>query len=153
MTQRATPRPAGKTTPHTPVRDVMRRDPVVVDDDTRAVDAARTMQARDIGDVLVRAEGGALGILTDRDLVIRLVANERDLFATTAGEIASHSVATLTPDDTVARAVELMRERAVRRLPVVEDGVPVGIVSLGDLAVERASGSVLADISAASPNL
>lgn len=131
----------------------MHRDVCVVDADSRLVDAARTMQTRDLGDVLVRSENGSLGILTDRDIVVRVVANDRDIFATTAGDACSEPLVTLSPDDTIARAVELMRERAVRRLPVVEDGVPAGIVSLGDLAVEREPGSVLADVSAAPPNL
>ena len=151
MTQRA--RHSQPVAPETPVRDVMHRDISVVDAATRLVDAARTMQTRDIGDVLVRSDNGSLGILTDRDIVVRVVANDRDIFATTAGDVCSAPLATLSPDDTVARAVEVMRERAVRRLPVVEDGVPTGIISLGDLAGEREPGSLLADISAASPNL
>jgi CBS domain-containing protein len=151
MTQRATShRPVD---PATPVRDVMHRDPCVLDATARVVDAARAMQTRDIGDVLVRSENGTLGILTDRDIVVRVVAGDRDTTATTAGEVCTRTVATLAPHDTVARAVELMRERAVRRLPVVEDGMPAGIVTLGDLAIERQPDSVLGDISAASPNL
>ena len=59
---------------------------------------------------------------------------------------------TVGPDEDLAHAVELMREHSVRRLPVVDEGRPVGIVSLGDLAVERDPGSALADISAARPN-
>ncbi len=153
MTQRATNRNPGEVTTGTPIRDVMHHNPVVVEHDTRAVDAARTMQNRDIGDVLVRTESGHYGILTDRDLVVRLVANERDPYATTAGELCTTPLVTLTPEDTVGRAVVLMRQRAVRRLAVMDDGTPVGIVTLGDLAMERDPDSVLADVSAASPNL
>ena len=153
MTQRATSRRRGDVTPATPVRDVMHDNPVILDHDTRAVDAARTMQTRDIGDVLVRTAGGGFGVLTDRDLVVRLVANERDPYATTAGELCSTPAITVTPDDTVGSAVVVMRQRSVRRLPVVENGTPVGIVTLGDLAMERDPGSLLGDISAASPNL
>ena len=151
MTQRATQRQP--IPPDTPVRDVMHRDIAVVDAAARLVDAARTMQTRDIGNVIVRSENGSLGILTDRDIVVRVVANDRDIFATTAGDACTSPVVTLSPDDTVSRAVALMRERAVRRLPVVEDGLPTGIVSLGDLALEREPGSLLADVSGASPNL
>ena len=153
MTQRATNRNQGEVTAATPISNVMHRRPVVVEHDTRAVDAARTMQNRDIGDVLVHTANGNYGILTDRDLVVRLMANERDPYATTAGDLCTSPLVTLAPDDTVGRAAALMRERAVRRLVVIDDGAPVGIVTLGDLAMERDPDSVLADLSAASPNL
>ncbi len=153
MTQRATNRKPGDVTPDTPVRHVMHRDPVVVEAGTRAVDVARTMQNRDIGNVLVRTSAGGVGILTDRDLVVRLVANERDPYATTAGELCSTPLATLAPDDTLRRAADLMRQESVRRLPVVDNGAVVGIVTLGDLAMEREPGSLLGDVSAASPHL
>ena len=153
MTQRATSRRPGEITPATPVRDVMHDKPVIVDHDTRAVDAARTMQNRDIGDVLVRIPSGGFGILTDRDLVVRLVANERDPAATTAGELCTSPAVTLDAGDTVGRAVVLMRQRSARRLPVMDNGTPVGIVTLGDLAMEREPDSLLGDISAAPPNL
>lgn len=153
MTQRATRRRPGDVTTATPVRDVMHRNPVIIDHDTRAVDAARTMQTRDIGDVLVRTAGGGFGVLTDRDLVVRLVANDRDPCATTAGELCSTPAVTVSPDDTVGQAVLVMRQRAIRRLPVLENGTAVGILTLGDVAMERAPDSLLSDISAASPNL
>ncbi len=153
MTQRASSRRRGEITPATPLRDVMHRDPMIVEHDTRAVDAARTMQNRDIGDVLVRTAGGGYGILTDRDLVVRLVANERDPAATTAGQLCSSPAIALDAGDTVGRAVLVMRQRAVRRLPVMDNGSPVGIVTLGDLAMEREPDSLLGDISAAPPNL
>jgi CBS domain-containing protein len=65
---------------------------------------------------------------------------------------ASRAWAAVTPTDSIKQAVQLMRSKAIRRLPVVEGGQPVGIVSLGDLAVERDPGSALGDISAAPPN-
>jgi CBS domain-containing protein len=68
------------------------------------------------------------------------------------GEIASRELTTIDPDESVDSAVALMRERSIRRLPVVEDGRPVGIVSLGDLALERDPDSCLGEISAAPPN-
>ena len=72
--------------------------------------------------------------------------------ATRIGDIASHDLAAVAPDDPVSRAVQIMREKAVRRLPVVENGKVVGIVSIGDLALDRDPDSALADISAAPPN-
>ena len=87
------------------------------------------------------------------DIVVRVVAEGRDPRATRIEDIASRDLTAVSPDDPVDRAVELMRERAVRRLPVVKRGKVVGIVSIGDLAVERDPGSALADISAAPPNV
>jgi CBS domain-containing protein len=111
------------------------------------------MRANDIGDVIASDDkGGITGIVTDRDIVVRVVAEGRDPSATPIEDIASRDLTAVSPDDPVERAVELMRERAVRRLPVVKRGKVVGIVSIGDLAVERDPGSALADISAAPPN-
>jgi CBS domain-containing protein len=90
--------------------------------------------------------------LTDRDVVVRAVAEGRDPKSIKVGEIVSEDVATVTPDEPVDKVVSLMREKAIRRVPVVDGGRPVGVVSLGDLAVERDSKSALADISAAEPN-
>jgi CBS domain-containing protein len=91
-------------------------------------------------------------LLTDRDIAIRVVAEGLDPKTTKVGDVASLGLTSLTPDDSVDQAVRLMRERAVRRLPIVEGGKPVGIVSLGDLAMERDPDSALADISAAPAN-
>lgn len=135
------------------VRDVMTSNPVTVPADTPLSEVARLMRDRDIGTVIVVDSGGGLrGILTDRDLVVRGFAEGRDLGSTAAAELCSADLATLAPDDSVDRAIKLMRERAVRRLPVVENGRPVGIVSIGDLAMERDEESVLAGISAAPAN-
>jgi CBS domain-containing protein len=71
---------------------------------------------------------------------------------TPVGDIASQQLVTVTPDDTVDDAVRLMRQRSLRRIPVVDGGKCVGIVSIGDLAVEKDPDSALADISATPPN-
>jgi CBS domain-containing protein len=112
------------------------------------------MEGNDIGVVVVvdGATGRVAGMLTDRDVTIRAVAEGRDPSTTTVGQVYSSEIATLAPTDNVQDAIRLMRERGVRRLPVVQDGRPIGVVSLGDISVEADPGSVLADISAASPN-
>jgi CBS domain-containing protein len=92
------------------------------------------------------------GILTDRDIVIRGVAVGRSPGETTAGEVCTPNPTVLSPGDEVGRAVALMRKKAIRRLPVVQNHVLVGVVSLGDLAIERDRASALADISAARPS-
>jgi CBS domain-containing protein len=130
----------------------MTAKPVALQAGTTLVEAARAMRDHDVGDVLVLEDDRLRGIVTDRDIAIRAVAEGRDPSSTVLGEICSGADVTVAPDDTVDRAVELMRQRAVRRLPVVENGRPIGIVSLGDLAVERDPQSTLSDISAADPN-
>jgi CBS domain-containing protein len=135
------------------IRDVMTPNPQTLPESTIVREAAETMRANDIGDVIVVDDNGKLtGIVTDRDIVVRVVAEGRDPRATRLGDIASRELTALAPEDPIERAVELMRERAIRRLPVVEQGKPVGIVSIGDLALERDPDSALADISAAPPN-
>ncbi|MEO3822327.1 CBS domain-containing protein [Actinomadura sp. B10D3] len=136
----------------TKVRDIMTGSPTSVSPELDLVTVARAMRDEDIGAVLV-ADGDHLkGVVTDRDLVIRGLAAGGDPATVKIGGIASSVTATVGPDDSLERAAQIMRERAVRRLPVIADGRPVGIVSIGDLAMEKDSGSALADISAARPN-
>jgi CBS domain-containing protein len=134
------------------LREIMTQNPVTVQTTDSVVAAARSMRDGNIGDVVVVERGEIQGILTDRDIVVRALAEGRDPARTTVGEICSRELTTLAPSDAIAHAVTIMRERAVRRLPVVDGGRPVGIVSLGDLAVERDPESALGAISAAPPN-
>jgi CBS domain-containing protein len=108
------------------------------------------MKQQDAGAMIVLDESKkVVGIVTDRDIAIRAVAEGRDAKTTKVGDIASKGLKSLSPTDSVEDAVRLMREQKIRRLPVVEDGRPVGIVSIGDLAQERDPRSALADISRA----
>ena len=134
------------------IREVMSSRPVTVEDSATVFDAARAMRDEDIGVVIVVNHGSIRGVLTDRDVVVRAVAEGRDPKSIKVGEIVSEDVATVTPDEPVDKVVSLMREKAIRRVPVVDGSRPVGVVSIGDLAVERDSKSALADISAAEPN-
>jgi signal-transduction protein with cAMP-binding, CBS, and nucleotidyltransferase domain len=135
------------------IRDVMTSDPTTLPAATAVVDAARTMRESDIGDVIVLDDSQQIcGIVTDRDIVIRTVAEGQDPSQVRLGDICTPDVATLTPGDSIGDAVRLMTDKAIRRLPIVENGNPVGIVSLGDLAVSQDPESGLADISAAPPN-
>jgi CBS domain-containing protein len=113
---------------------------------------ARAMKEHGIGSVLILADGKLSGLVTDRDITIRVLAENRDPLTTRVGEICSTGLAVLSPDDELERATMLVRERAVRRIPVVQDGTPVGMVSIGDLALNRDRLSALADISAAPAN-
>ena len=135
------------------IRDVMTADPVTIADSSSVLEAAQAMRDADIGDVIVLDDGGQVcGIVTDRDIAVRLVAEGRDPSATKLQEICSRDVAAVSPSDSVGDAVKLMRAKAVRRAPVIQGGEVVGIVSIGDLAVSRDPDSALADISAAPPN-
>jgi CBS domain-containing protein len=134
------------------IREVMTPNPVTVEPSTSAADAARRMRETDAGAMLV-CEGDQLrGLVTDRDIVVRAVADGRDPAQVQVREFCSADVEALGPDDDVDRAIKLMRDRHVRRVPVVEGGRPVGIVSIGDLALVRDQTSALADISGAPAN-
>jgi CBS domain-containing protein len=135
------------------IKEVMKGDPVAVAADTPVTEAAKAMRDADIGDVIVLDESKQVsGILTDRDITVRLVAEGRDPSATKTEEICSGNVSTLSPDDSIGDAVRLMSEEAIRRLPVVDAGKLVGVVSLGDLAEVQDPDSALADISEAPSN-
>jgi CBS domain-containing protein len=134
------------------VREIMTRNVVTLPRDASIVEAARLMRDNGIGDVVVTDGDRAEGIVTDRDIVIRAVADGKEPGSVRLDQVVSEDLTAVAPDDPVDRAVQIMRERAIRRLPVVEAGKPVGIVSLGDLAVEHDPGSALADISEESPD-
>jgi CBS domain-containing protein len=135
------------------IADVMTKDPATCSTEDTALDAARAMRDGDFGAVVVVNEAGEVrGILTDRDIVVRGVAEEKIPAETTVSEVFTTEPTTLSPDDSLDDAVEALRGANVRRLPVVDDGRVVGIVSIGDLAEARDEKSALADISAAPPN-
>ena len=134
------------------VREIMTLEPVTLEDSATVFDAAQAMRDSNIGDVIVVTGGSVRGVLTDRDIVVRVVAEGRDPHDVKLGEVFSAGVVMVNPDDSVDSIVTLMREKAIRRVPVVEGSRPVGIVSIGDLASEKDNGSALADISSAPPN-
>ncbi|NVI92916.1 CBS domain-containing protein [Actinomadura sp. BRA 177] len=134
------------------VNEVMTPVPVAVSPDTSLVEVGDLMRQHGIGDVLVVHEGRLRGLVTDRDIVIRAVAAQRDMSGTTAADICSTNMITVAPGADADEAVRLMREHAVRRVPVVDGDRPIGMVSIGDLAVQRDERSALADISAEPPN-
>jgi CBS domain-containing protein len=136
----------------TTINEVMTHDPRMISPDDTVHDAARVMRDEDVGAVLLAQQGKLAGILTDRDIVVRSDAEGNDPDDVKAGDIATRDVEALTPDQTVQDAARFMREHDVRRVPVVQDGRPVGIVSIGDLAIELDPDSALADISSEPSN-
>ncbi|GGO63846.1 CBS domain-containing protein [Nonomuraea cavernae] len=133
------------------VADVMTAHPATVEADQSVAVAAALMRDNDTGAVIVNDNGRISGIVTDRDITVRLVADDKGP-DTPVREACTPAIEVVGPDTTIDQAVQLMRSHAVRRLPVVEDGRAVGIVSLGDLAMECDPKSALADISAAEGN-
>jgi CBS domain-containing protein len=134
------------------VRDVMTAGVVAVRPDASLAEAAQLMRDQDIGDVLVADGQRIVGVLTDRDITVRAVAEGVDPLTASVRSVCTPDPLVVAPQDPVTAAVALMRQHAVRRLPVVEDGLPVGVVSLGDLAEAQDPDSALADISRATPD-
>jgi CBS domain-containing protein len=134
------------------VRDVMIPNPLTIDASSSVQDAANVMRSNDIGDVLISDGERLRGILTDRDIVVRCVAPGLPPDVTAAGDCCSPNLQTVEADAPTEDAVRVLRDNALRRLPVVDDGRVVGIVSIGDLALTQDRRSALADISAAPPN-
>lgn len=136
----------------TSVREVMTADPVVLETTATVSEAARCMRDEGIGDVLVTDGATLRGIVTDRDLTTRVLAADRDGSSVTLGDVVTTGLEAVEPDADVSEVIDRMRRAAVRRVPVVENNVPVGILSIGDLAVQFDDDSVLADLSAAPPD-
>lgn len=135
------------------VRDVMTTQLTTLPTTATISEAAKRMRDDNIGDVLVLEDGLLRGVLTDRDIVVRCVADGSDPSTVSVGDVCSAEPTVVSADAPADDAVRQLREAAVRRLPVVDQsGNPVGVVSIGDLAVENDPHSALADISAAPPN-
>ena len=132
------------------VRDVMTPNPQTVSPDDTLEQAARIMRDQDTGAVPVVQDGRPIGILTDRDIVVRAVA-DGDTSTRAVRDVVSRQLVSVSPDSSTNEATELMSAYEVRRLPVVENERLIGIVSLGDLAVkeakDRRSGDTLQSIS------
>lgn len=134
------------------LKDVMTVNPVTIEAGAMVTDAAQLMRDSDIGDVIVVDHGNLVGIVTDRDIVVRCLAADLSPDATAVRDICSTDLATAAPDTDVAEAVKMIRDRAVKRVVVAEDNRAVGIVTLGDLAEELDPESALADMARAEPN-
>lgn len=134
------------------IREVMTAAPETIQLGAPIRDAAALMDRADIGNVIVVDDEQIRGIVTDRDIAVRVVAAGRDPLTTTVADVMTIFPATIAPTASVHEAVELMRKHDIRRLPVVESGRPIGIVALADLSVSPEAQALLADISLAPPN-
>jgi len=132
------------------VRDAMTTHPAWVEPSQSIVEAARMMEEEDVGSLPVCQNDRLVGILTDRDIVVRTVAQAREPSSVTVGDVASKDLKTVRPDQDLDEALQLMAQEQVRRLPVVEDGKLVGVLAQADVAEHAAdaqAGRVLEQIS------
>jgi signal-transduction protein with cAMP-binding, CBS, and nucleotidyltransferase domain len=134
------------------VRDVMTPDPIGVDYYQSIGEAARTMRDWGVGAVLVVNDQSLYGLITDRDLVVRAVAEAKGTHEP-VGPLSSGDLIGVDVDADACEAARLMREYAVRRLPVIEDGRVAGMVSMADLAMQDDPASALARLSQATANV
>lgn len=119
---------------HETIQEAMTPNPTSVSPDTTAGEAAQMMKAENIGSLPIVEDDRLIGVITDRDIAIRIVAEGRGT-DTTVGEIASKDVVTVDPEQSLEEAARLMAEHQVRRLPVVEeDGRVIGILAQADVA-------------------
>jgi len=133
------------------VRHAMTESPQTAKPDMTAADGAALMRHLDVGVLPIMKDGKLLGLVTDRDLAVRVMAERKDPTSVKLDEIVTRSPVTISPDAKLSEAMELMAEHKVRRLPVTKGDELVGIISLGDAAVaassDKKTGEVLEEIS------
>jgi CBS domain-containing protein len=136
---------------HKKIRDVMTPNPRTIEPSTPIAEAARLMRDEDVGPLPIVEGQRIVGILTDRDIVVRAIAEGKDPQSTTAGDVASKQLVTVDPEQRLDEAARLMAKHQVRRLPVCdEDGRLAGIVAQADVAIaasDEATGRVVEEIS------
>jgi CBS domain-containing protein len=125
----------------TTVKDVMTSGPTSIGSDEPVVEAARRMQSEDVGSLPVVAADELVGMITDRDIVLQVVAKGLDPGKVSVGEVASEHPVTAKPDEPLDTALQRMAKEQVRRLPVVTDGRLVGILAQADVARTAAAES------------
>ena len=135
------------------VRDAMTENPRSIGKSVSVVDAARLMKEGDIGSLPITDDEQLVGMITDRDITTRVVAEAADPKVTPVGEVYSRDLISVAPDKDLEEALQLMARHQVRRLPVVENGRLVGIVAQADIALrekEKKTGELVEAISAPS---
>ena len=119
------------------VRDTMTGSPRSIDASTSVVEAAQLMREGHIGSLPITADERLVGMITDRDIAMRVVAEAADHTNTSVGDVSSRDLVTVEPDEDLDEALQLMARHQVRRLPVVENGRLVGIVAQADIALSE----------------
>ena len=132
------------------VDQAMTRDPRSVEPGAVVAEVAQLMRTEDVGSVPVVQNGHLVGMVTDRDIAVRVVAEGKDVSATTVGEIGSRQPVTVAPEQELDDALSLMAQHQLRRIPVVDGDRLVGIVAQADIAREvdeRQTGQVVQQVS------
>ena len=135
------------------VRDAMTEEPRSIGQSASVVEAARLMREQHIGSLPITDDEKLVGMITDRDITTRVVADAADPSSTSVAEVYSRDLVTVEPDNDLDEALQLMARHQVRRLPVVENGRLIGIVSQADIALgenEKKTGELVEAISAPS---
>jgi len=133
------------------VRDAMTGNVIKAEPETTLEEIAMMMKTENTGAIPVVEEDELVGIVTDRDIVMRCIAEGGDPTEMTAEDVVSEELETIDPESEIDEALELMAQKQIRRLPVVDNGELVGMLSIGDIAVKQGdqvqSGRVLKDVS------
>lgn len=119
------------------VKDIMTKSVAYINPASNIVEAAQLMQKHNVGSIPVMDQNGILGIVTDRDIVVRNIAHGKDPHTTPVRDVMTSQVATVSPDMDIRDVSSLMAQQQIRRVPVVENNKLVGMVSIGDLATNR----------------
>lgn len=132
-------------------KDIMTKDVAFISPSTTVSEAAQLMQKYNVGSIPVMDATGVVGILTDRDIVVRNIAPEKDSQNTPVSDIMTSQVTTITPDTEISEVSSIMSGKQIRRIPVVENNKLVGILALGDIATspryDTEASSALTEIS------
>lgn len=119
------------------VREIMTKNIAFVNPNSSVVEAAQLMQKHNVGVIPVCDQSGVVGLVTDRDIVVRNIAHGKSPNDTPVKDVMTSQVTTISPDSDIDDATKLMSQNQIRRLPVVENNTLVGIISLGDMAADQ----------------
>ena len=133
------------------VKDIMTKNVAYINPDSSVTEAAQLMQKHNVGSIPVCDKNGVIGLITDRDIVVRNVAHGTDPHSTPVKNVMTSQVTTVTPEMDIEQVSGIMSKNQIRRIPVVDNNILVGIVALGDLATDSRfdmeSSGALSDIS------
>jgi CBS domain-containing protein len=119
------------------VKDIMTKNVAYINPDSTIVEAAQLMQKHNVGSIPVCDKSGVIGIVTDRDIIVRNIAHGKNPQSTPVRDVMTGQITTASPDMEVEDVTRMMSERKIRRVPVVENNMIVGMVSLGDIAADN----------------
>lgn len=119
------------------VKDIMTKDITYINPDSKVVEAAQLMQKHNVGSIPVCDQSGVIGIVTDRDIIVRNIAHGTDPKETPVRDVMTGQVIMASPDMEVDEVAGMMASKQIRRVPVVDNNMIVGMVALGDIATDK----------------